>query len=175
MSSQFGVKVPAFEYAGRRDEAQCEAAVGRRQFGHGVAGDVEVGDDNIRGELACGKLELAVAGRCGGAESEVVLHADGGIIQRADGMDIDALGLEARHSFAQDRLKPEPRGELPTEGFTLVNADASWRLSKSRHDVLLTLQVTNLLNQDARQHTSFRKDVAPLPGIGVVAGVRWTF
>ncbi len=85
------------------------------------------------------------------------------------------LGLEARHSFAQDRLKPEPRGELPTEGYTLVNADASWRLSKGRHDVLLTLQVTNLLNQDARQHTSFRKDVAPLPGIGLVAGVRWTF
>lgn len=85
------------------------------------------------------------------------------------------LGLEARHSFAQDRLKPEPRGELPTESYTLVNADASWRLSKSRHDVLLTLQVTNLLNQDARQHTSFRKDVAPLPGIGFAAGVKWTF
>lgn len=85
------------------------------------------------------------------------------------------FGLEARHSFAQDRLKPEPRGELPTEGFTLVSADASWRFLKGRHDVMLTLQLTNLLNQDARQHTSFRKDVAPLPGLGAGAALRWSF
>lgn len=84
-------------------------------------------------------------------------------------------GLEVRHSLAQDRLKPQPRGELSTAAYTLVNADASWRIMKDRHDVLFTLQATNLLNQEARVHTSFRKDVAPLPGIGVSASVRWSF
>jgi iron complex outermembrane receptor protein len=86
-----------------------------------------------------------------------------------------SCGLEARHSLAQDRLKPEPRGELPTDACTLVNADVSWRLTRDRHNVLLTLQATNLLNEEARVHTSFRKDVAPLPGIGVSASVRWSF
>ncbi len=85
------------------------------------------------------------------------------------------FGLEARHSFAQNRLKPEPRGELPTGDFTMVNADASWRFLRGRHDVMLTFQLSNLLDQDARQHTSFRKDVAPLPGLGASAAVRWSF
>jgi iron complex outermembrane receptor protein len=85
------------------------------------------------------------------------------------------FGLEARHSFAQNLLKPEPRGELPTGDFTLVNADASWRFLRGRHDVMLTFQLTNLLDQDARQHTSFRKDVAPLPGLGASASLRWSF
>ncbi len=86
-----------------------------------------------------------------------------------------SCGIEARHSLEQDRLKPEPRGELPTDAYTLINADASWRLMKDRHDVLFTLQATNLLNEEARVHTSFRKDVAPLPGIGITASVRWSF
>lgn len=86
-----------------------------------------------------------------------------------------SCGIEARHSLEQDRLKPEPRGELPTDAYTMINADASWRLMKDRHDVLFTLQATNLLNEETRVHTSFRKDVAPLPGIGVTASVRWSF
>lgn len=85
------------------------------------------------------------------------------------------LGVEARHVFAQDRLKPEPRGELPTDAYTLVGADASWKFSHSPHDLRLTLQVSNLLNEEARMHTSFRKDVAPLPGLGVTASLRWNF
>lgn len=85
------------------------------------------------------------------------------------------FGIEARHVFAQDRLKPEPRGELPTDAYTLVGADISWKMSRQTNDILLTLQVSNLLNEEARLHTSFRKDVAPLPGLGVTASVRWSF
>lgn len=85
------------------------------------------------------------------------------------------FGVEARHSFAQDRLKPEPRGELPTDAYTLVGADMSWKVPHIPQDVLISIQVSNLLNEEARLHTSFRKDVAPLPGLGVTASVRWTF
>ncbi|HYF35335.1 MAG TPA: TonB-dependent receptor, partial [Prosthecobacter sp.] len=85
------------------------------------------------------------------------------------------LGLEARHSFAQDHLKPAPRGELPTDSYTLVGADASWKLLEGRHKVTMTLALSNILNEEARLHTSFRKDVAPLPGFGAMASVRWDF
>jgi iron complex outermembrane receptor protein len=33
----------------------------------------------------------------------------------------------------------------------------------------------NLTNEEAREHTSFLKDVAPLSGRGVVAGVKMAF
>jgi iron complex outermembrane receptor protein len=54
--------------------------------------------------------------------------------------------------------------EEPTAGFTMVDASVSYRVFTGRlfHDI--TLVGTNLANQTARQHTSFLKDVAPLPG-----------
>lgn len=85
------------------------------------------------------------------------------------------FGVEARHSFAQDRVKPAPRAELPTDAYTLVGMDVAYRLGRGRHDATLMLQVSNLLNEEARLHSSFRKDVAPLPGIGVTASVNWRF
>jgi iron complex outermembrane receptor protein len=33
----------------------------------------------------------------------------------------------------------------------------------------------NLTNQEAREHTSFLKDIAPLGGRGVVCGMKLTF
>lgn len=85
------------------------------------------------------------------------------------------FGVEARHSFEQERVKPAPRAELPTDAYTLVGLDASYRLGRGRHDATVMLQVTNLLNEEARLHTSFRKDVAPLPGVGATVSVNWRF
>ena len=39
----------------------------------------------------------------------------------------------------------------------------------------LFLDGTNLLDEEARAHTSFLKDVAPLPGRGFAFGVRTFF
>ena len=66
----------------------------------------------------------------------------------------------------QDKLGPE---ELPTDGYTMVNLDLSYRLP---HSVFVYLRGENLLDEDARRHSSPLKDVAPLPGRGVGAGVR---
>jgi iron complex outermembrane receptor protein len=84
-------------------------------------------------------------------------------------------GIEVRHATAQDRVKPAPRPELPTGSYTLVNADASWTLPVKSHEVAVFLRATNLLDEDARVSTSFRKDVAPLPGSGLSLGVRHEF
>ncbi|MDB2438360.1 TonB-dependent receptor [Hellea sp.] len=54
--------------------------------------------------------------------------------------------------------------ELPTDDFALVNLFATWRAPAGTQDVRLSVSVLNLLDDDARQHTSFLKDTVPLPG-----------
>jgi iron complex outermembrane receptor protein len=67
-------------------------------------------------------------------------------------------------------------GETPTAGYTLVDAQVTWH-----RDVALDTTVelyakgTNLMDAQARVHTSFLKDFAPLPGRGVAVGLRVFF
>jgi iron complex outermembrane receptor protein len=82
------------------------------------------------------------------------------------------LGVEARHTTAQDRIATT---ETATPGYTLVNASASCRVALGRTDCELFLRGANLGDAEARVHTSFLKEFAPLPGRGVTAGVRLMF
>lgn len=61
----------------------------------------------------------------------------------------------------QDRVAPF---ESETDGYTLVEASVGWRffLGATVHDLLLS--GTNLTDEEARVHTSFLKEQAPLPG-----------
>lgn len=61
--------------------------------------------------------------------------------------------------------------ELPTGGFTMVDAQVSYRAN----DLLLFLKASNLGDEDARRHTSPLKDIAPLPGRSIHVGVRYDF
>ncbi|HEY4559509.1 MAG TPA: TonB-dependent receptor [Lysobacter sp.] len=66
--------------------------------------------------------------------------------------------------------------EDATPGYTLVDAHLTWHLDSSGGSAWeLFLDGTNLLDEDARVHTSFLKDYAPLPGRGVAFGVRAFF
>jgi len=82
------------------------------------------------------------------------------------------LGLEAFYHDTQDRLAAN---ELPTESYTLVEANASYRLPVGGSSVFLFLKGTNLLDEDARQHTSPLKDIVPLPGRSWHFGARAEF
>ncbi|QOJ25075.1 MAG: TonB-dependent receptor [Gammaproteobacteria bacterium] len=66
--------------------------------------------------------------------------------------------------------------ETETPGYTLMNAEMGYymKLTKSVNYTLF-LQGRNLLDSDMRVHTSFLKDIAPLPGRAIVAGVRGAF
>lgn len=72
----------------------------------------------------------------------------------------------------QDRVSED---ELPTDGYTMVNVDMSYRMPFGRKSMLMFLKGANLLDEEARRHTSPLKDVAPLPGRSVAAGVRFEF
>ena len=58
-------------------------------------------------------------------------------------------------------------GEIPTDDYALTNLFATWKAPTGAQNVRLSLSVLNLMNVDARQHTSFLKDVVPLPGRNV--------
>jgi iron complex outermembrane receptor protein len=80
--------------------------------------------------------------------------------------------LEVRHTNRQTRLAP---GETNVPGYSLLNASVSYAIPSGRATYELFARGTNLGNVTAREHTSFLKEFAPLPGRGVLAGVRVTF
>ena len=83
-------------------------------------------------------------------------------------------GLEARRYDDQDDIAAF---EEPTPGYTMVNADLNWVLSGTNggRQTNLFFKGTNLTDEDARRHTSFVKDIAPLPGRNYQMGFRLLF
>lgn len=82
-------------------------------------------------------------------------------------------GLEFARYAKQDNTAAF---EESTPGYTMVNADLNWRMPSSRGpEITLFLKGTNLLDEEARRHTSLVKDIAPLPGRNFVAGLRASF
>ena len=65
--------------------------------------------------------------------------------------------------------------ELPTDGYFLLNTSVSYRLPVRSAEFEVYLKGTNLTDEEARVHTSFLKDIAPLAGRGALLGVRASF
>jgi len=63
--------------------------------------------------------------------------------------------------------------ELPTDSYALLNVGASVKLPFAKErDLRLFARGTNLTNEEARVHTSFLKDLAPLRGRSFLFGVQ---
>ncbi|MCB0344327.1 MAG: TonB-dependent receptor [Bdellovibrionales bacterium] len=67
--------------------------------------------------------------------------------------------------------------ELPTDSYQLLNASLGFspKLNSDRYGLTFYVRGTNLTDEEARVHSSFLKDVAPLRGRSVLFGVRGTF
>ncbi len=66
--------------------------------------------------------------------------------------------------------------ESATPGYTLADAHVAWHMDTAGGNAVeLFLDGSNLLDEEARPHTSFLKDLVPLPGRGFVFGVRTFF
>jgi len=81
-------------------------------------------------------------------------------------------GLSVIHYDDQDDTAPL---ETPTDGYTLVNADVSYSFNVGDADWQLYLRARNLNDEEARNHTSFLKDIAPLPGRNFIFGLKASF
>lgn len=79
--------------------------------------------------------------------------------------------LEVRHVAKQDEVATF---ELPTDGYTFVNLRASATPFGDRR-VTLFAEARNLTNVEAREHASFLKDLVPLPGRNLRAGLSYRF
>jgi iron complex outermembrane receptor protein len=80
--------------------------------------------------------------------------------------------VEGQYSARQNRTA---EFELPTDSFFLLNAGLSYKVPVRGVDLDFYVRGTNLLDQEARLQTSFLKEIAPLPGRGVLLGVRAEF
>lgn len=80
--------------------------------------------------------------------------------------------LDVQRVQAQDRVAPQ---ELPTSGYTMLDASLTYRWPGDRFNVLAFVKGVNLLNEDARNHVSTIVNIAPMAARGVVAGLRGTF
>jgi iron complex outermembrane recepter protein len=78
-------------------------------------------------------------------------------------------GLSVMRYTSQDDVSDNER---PTDGYTMVDLDFAYRMPAGHRTVLFFLRGQNLLDEEARRHPSPLKDVAPLPGRSVAAGVR---
>ena len=70
-----------------------------------------------------------------------------------------------------------PSDDVPTDGYTLVNLSASYKLRLSSADALLFARLDNVGNKLAYNAATINtvRDLAPLPGRRLMAGVRVAF
>lgn len=80
--------------------------------------------------------------------------------------------VEAEHVFEQNRIAPF---ETPTADYTLVNASLGFKPFAGNDRISLLLSANNIFDVDARRHSSFLKDFAPLAGRDLRATVRLGF
>lgn len=156
--------LPVYRFVARAAKFEgCEIETWWHLHGHAGAGlDLKLAADAVRAtERASGEpLPRIPARRVLGA----LRYAHGPWV----------AGVDVARTFAQDRVAA---AEETTGGYTLLGADMSWRFAGGNEATawLVFLRGTNLTDAEARNHVSFLKDVAPLPGRGITAGVRATF
>ena len=81
--------------------------------------------------------------------------------------------LDAMRTLRQDEVAA---GETQTPGYTMVDAHVAWHGDTAAGNAWeVFLDGSNLLDEEARPHVSFLKDVAPLPGRGISLGIRTFF
>jgi iron complex outermembrane recepter protein len=92
-----------------------------------------------------------------------------------------SLNYESEHWLASiegwrvDAQNSVAEFETPTPGYTFLNASVGYKFQWGRTYNYVFARGTNLLDAEGRDHLSFLKEVLPLPGRGVVVGLRTTF
>ncbi|MGP1276160.1 MAG: TonB-dependent receptor [Caulobacterales bacterium] len=152
--------LPVLEY--RQEDARLygfEARMSVPLFdAGGFAFTGEASADYVRGELSDG----GNLPRISPMSASVSVEADNGPL---------SLRTEARFVAEQTDIFAT---ELPTDGYTLLHADARWRPFADR-DVQFIVAVRNITDEEARIHSSFLKDFIPLPGRNVRVAVSTRF
>ncbi|MBI4005583.1 MAG: TonB-dependent receptor [Gammaproteobacteria bacterium] len=138
--------------------AEAEAIIGLLQGAQGDLG-LRLFGDYVRGKVDSGNdIPRISPPRLGGG----LLYAFNQL----------QAGVDLIEVFKQRDVNPL---ETETDGYTLLNADVSYNFSLDGTGTTIFIRGINLFDQGARQHTSFIKDRAPLPGRSGMIGIRARF
>jgi iron complex outermembrane recepter protein len=83
-----------------------------------------------------------------------------------------SAGIDTQLVEKARQLAPEESG---TDGYTSLGASLGYHFDVARFACDVFVRGDNLTDEEARNHVSFLKDVAPLPGRNVTLGVRVSF
>jgi len=82
------------------------------------------------------------------------------------------LEVSASHYLKQNRTAAL---ESETNGYTLLDMQATWNIGHWLPGASLYLKGNNLTDEYAQVHSSFLKDIAPLPGRAITVGISGKF
>ncbi|MGB3724625.1 MAG: TonB-dependent receptor [Glaciecola sp.] len=114
--------------------------------------------DYIRAKIDSGNLPRIPA-------KKAIFSAD----YKTDNLTVSA---QITHMFEQNKVASY---ETPTDAYTLLDVNASYFTEVKDLSTELYLRARNITDEEARVHTSFLKDLAPLPGRALELGVRMQF
>jgi len=141
--------LPAFQFVGEDAEFYGFEVAGATKVA--TAGDFDISADGlvefVRAETDTGNLP-----RIPPLSTLIGLEADS-----------ERLTLRAEWEYVSE-ADDLASFELPTDDHNLVNAFLTWKAPAGAKDVALRFSVLNLLDEEARIHSSFLKDVVPQPG-----------
>jgi len=80
--------------------------------------------------------------------------------------------LSINHYFEQNDISPL---ETVTDGYTMVDMNMNYYFDGFGNDLVIYAKANNLTDEVAKVHSSFLKDVAPLPGRNFSVGIRGSF
>lgn len=83
-----------------------------------------------------------------------------------------AAELAVSHYFEQDDIA---ENETTTDSYTMVDANFNYYLPNLGADTVVFVKANNLTDEEARVHSSFLKNDAPLPGRNISVGIRGSF
>jgi iron complex outermembrane recepter protein len=143
--------LPIFQYF------QNDAKVWGVEF-QGSQNVARFGDVDLKVDAVADYTRAKISGGAGNVPRIPPLRILGGV--ELNGTRLDLRG-EVEWSDAQTKAAPF---ETATDGFTLVNATATWRPFGSDRNVALIASANNIFDVVARRSASFTKDFVPLSG-----------
>jgi len=143
--------LPVFQYF------QNDAKVWGVEF-QGSQKVASFGDVDLKVDAVADYTRAKISGGAGNVPRIPPLRVLGGV--ELNGARLDLRG-EVEWSDAQTKTAPF---ETATDGFTLVNATATWRPFGSDRNISLIASANNIFDVVARRSASFTKDFVPLSG-----------
>ena len=143
--------LPVFQYF------QNDAKVWGVEF-QGSQNVASFGDVDLKVDAVADYTRAKISGGAGNVPRIPPLRVLGGV--ELNGTRLDLRG-EVEWSDAQTKTAPF---ETATDGFTLVNATATWRPFGSDRNISLIASANNIFDVVARRSASFTKDFVPLSG-----------